>query len=349
MTTKLLNVAVLVGGPSSEHYLSQRSGETILANINKDRYTCTLLNWSQDGWVDESLPSQPKQVTKRHANILAAFAEPKHFDIVMNMLHGEIECDGRLQGMFELISLPYTGNGRVSSFNGMNKIISKSIVRAAGFLTADWFAFTRKEIISGREDIKKKALAFGYPLVVKASTGGSSNSTILVDNESELLAAIDTLSLVYDELYLEYFLTGLEYTVSVFGDAGTKRSMTLPVARIAYEGRMFDAPIKKGELYDIVFPSGLVTSEELKLRQMAEQIHADFRFNAFSRVDFRFSEGQPYFLEVNTHPGFAQRSVVPLMLSAGGISLDSAIEWLIENGLNRNAKGATSNHSARVD
>ena len=91
MTSRPLNVAVLVGGPSSEHYLSQLSGETIFANANTDRYVCTLLNWSQDGWVDESAPVQPEQVVKRHANILAAFGESKRFDIVLNMLHGEIE------------------------------------------------------------------------------------------------------------------------------------------------------------------------------------------------------------------------------------------------------------------
>ena len=325
-----LQIALLVGGPSSEHYLSQLSGQTILANANADRYTCTLLNWSLDGWVDESVPGQPEQVAKRHANILAAFVEPKRFDIVVNMLHGEIECDGRLQGMFELISLPFTGNDRLSSLKGMNKVISKTIVRAAGFPTADWFAFTREDITAGHVNIAEKARLFGYPLVVKASTGGSSNSTALVENEVELHAAIDTLSSAYDELYLERFLNGLEYSASVFGGAGEKRAITLPVARITYEGKIFDAAAKKAGLHGVVIPSGLSVSDELRLSQMAEQIHVDFRFSAFSRVDFRFSEGQPYFLEVNTHPGFAQKSIVPLMLNAGGITLETAIDWLIE-------------------
>jgi D-alanine-D-alanine ligase len=337
-----LQIAVLVGGPSSEHYLSQLSGQTVLANANTDRYTCTLLNWSLEGWVDESVPGQPEQVAKRHANILAAFAEPKRFDIVVNMLHGEIECDGRLQGMFELIGLPFTGNDRLSSLKGMNKVISKTIVRAAGFLTADWFAFSRADITSGRVNIAEKARLFGYPLVVKASTGGASNSTLLVESEAELHAAIDTLSLVYDELYLECFLNGLEYTASVFGGAGERRAITLPVARITYEGKIFDAATKKAGRYDVVIPSGLSASDELKLSQMAEQIHADFRFSAFSRVDFRFSDGQPYFLEVNTHPGFATNSLVPLMLNAGGIALETAIDWLIETELSQCASSVTA-------
>lgn len=337
-----LQIAVLVGGPSSEHYLSQLSGQTVLANANTDRYTCTLLNWSLEGWVDESEPGQPEQVAKRHANVLAAFAEPKRFDIVVNMLHGEIECDGRLQGMFELIGLPFTGNDRLSSLKGMNKVTSKTIVRAAGFLTADWFAFSRADITSGRVNIAEKARLFGYPLVVKASTGGASNSTLLVENEAELHAAIDTLSLVYDDLYLECFLNGLEYTASVFGGAGERRAITLPVARITYEGKIFDAATKKAGRYGVVIPSGLSASDELKLSQMAEQIHADFRFSAFSRVDFRFSDGQPYFLEVNTHPGFATNSLVPLMLNAGGIALETAIDWLIETELSQCASSVTA-------
>ena len=337
MISQVLNVAVLVGGPSSEHYLSQLSGQTILANANTDRYLCTLLNWSQDGWVDESAPGRPQQVAKRHANIVAAFGEPKRFDIVVNMLHGEIECDGRLQGMFELINLPFTGNGRASSVKGMNKVVSKSIVRAAGLLTADWFAFSREDINFGHVNIAEKALAFGYPLVVKASTGGASTSTALVDNEAELHAAINTLISAEDEFFLERFLEGLEYTVSVFGDARKRQCLTLPVARIAYEGRMFDSATKKGEHYDVVIPSGLLASDELKLIQMAEQIHTDFRFSAFSRIDFRFSDGEPYFLEVNTHPGFGQRSLVPLTLKAGEVALETAIDWLIESGLSQSA------------
>ena len=342
LADRSLQVAVLVGGPSSEHYLSQLSGQTIFKNANIGRYTCTLLNWSQDGWVDESVPGQPEQVVKRHANIFAAFAEPKRFDIVLNMLHGEIECDGRLQGMFELIGLPFTGNGRVSSQKGMNKVVSKKIVRAAGFLTPDWFAFFREDIASGKLNIAEKALAFGYPLVVKAAIGGASTSTALVDSEAELHAAIDTLSSAYDEFFLERFLNGLEYTVAVFGDARKKESITLPVARIAYKGRMFDSATKKGELYDVVIPSGLGASDELKLCQMAEQIHADFRFTAFSRMDFRFFEGEPYFLEVNTHPGFGKRSLVPLLLNAGGIALETAIDWLIETGLSQSASRAAA-------
>ena len=306
LADRSLQVAVLVGGPSSEHYLSQLSGQTIFKNANIGRYTCTLLNWSQDGWVDESVPGQPEQVVKRHANIFAAFAEPKRFDIVLNML------------------------------------VSKKIVRAAGFLTPDWFAFSREDIASGKLNIAEKALAFGYPLVVKAAIGGASTSTALVDSEAELHAAIDTLSSAYDEFFLERFLNGLEYTVAVFGDARKKESITLPVARIAYKGRMFDSATKKGELYDVVIPSGLGASDELKLCQMAEQIHADFRFTAFSRVDFRFFEGEPYFLEVNTHPGFGKRSLVPLLLNAGGIALETAIDWLIETGLSQSASRAAA-------
>jgi D-alanine-D-alanine ligase len=256
------------------------------------------------------------------------------------MLHGEIECDGRLQGMFELISLPVTGNSRASSQKGMNKVVSKKIVRDAGRLTADWFAFSREEITSGRVNIAEKAREFGYPLVVKASTGGASTSTALVDNEAELHVAINTLTSAEDEFFLERFLSGLEYTVAVFGDAHKKQSLTLPVARIAYKGRMFDSASKKGDLYDVVIPSGLSASDELKLTEMSEQIHADFRFSAFSRVDFRFSEGEPYFLEVNTHPGFGKRSLVPLLLKAGGIDLETAIDWLIETGMTQSASQA---------
>jgi D-alanine-D-alanine ligase len=335
--THRLNVAVLSGGFSSEDYLSRRSTELIIAHANPQRYRCTLLNWDGAGWVDESAPDQAKQIVTRHPNILAAFSIPERFDIVINTLHGELECDGQLQGMFELIRLPYTGNGKMASIKGMNKILSKKIMREAGFLTPDWYPFTRSEWPSRGVDIAAAANAFGFPLIVKAATGGSSNSTELVENQEDMQHAIARLLINYDELYLEPFLNGLEYTAAVFGRPGSARFLSLPVARIAYEGRMFDAAIKKADLYQVAIPCGLSDAAQLELQSIAKKLHTCFRFNAFSRVDFRFADGQPYLLEVNTHPGLGKNSIVPLMLNAAGIAWESVVDWLIENGLQRQA------------
>ena len=336
-TQQRLNVAVLSGGFSSEDYLSRRSAELIIAHANPQRYRCTLLNWDGAGWVDESAPDQAEHIVTRHANVLAAFAIPGRFDIVINTLHGELECDGQLQGMFELIRLPYTGNGKMASIKGMNKILSKQIMRAAGFLTPDWYAFTRAEWPRRAADIAAAADAFGFPLIVKAATGGSSNSTELVENHEDMQQAITRLLINYDEIYLEPFLDGLEYTAAVFGRPGSPYFQSLPVARIAYEGRMFDAAIKKSDRYQVAIPCGLSTAAQLELQSIAEKLHACFRFNAFSRVDFRFADGQPYLLEVNTHPGLGKNSIVPLMLNAAGIAWESVVDWLIDNGLQRQA------------
>ncbi|MFZ6773574.1 D-alanine--D-alanine ligase family protein [Undibacterium sp. SXout7W] len=330
-----LKVAVLSGGFSAEDYLSRRSGALILEHANRDKYLCSLFDWNAAGWVAESAPGEPDHIIQRHESILAAFATPKRFDIVVNTLHGEMECDGQLQGMFELAKQPYTGNGRASSIIGMNKILSKKIMREAGLLTPDWLALTAENLSENTDSIKAAADQFGFPLIVKAATGGSSNSILMADNEQQMFAAIKSLSDVYDEVYLEPFLDGLEYTVAVFGEPGDKPLTTLPVARIAYEGMLFDAAIKKADRYQVLVPCGLIESEQKELMRIAEQLHYCFRFNAFSRVDFRYAGGKPYLLEVNTHPGLGENSIVPLMLKAAGISWETVIDWLVENGLNR--------------
>lgn len=330
-----LKVAVLSGGFSAEDYLSRRSGALILEHANRDKYLCSLFNWNVAGWVDESAPGAPDNIIRRHESILAAFATPERFDIVINTLHGEMECDGQLQGMFELAKQPYTGNGRASSIIGMNKILSKKMMREAGLLTPDWFAVTAENLSENTDGIKAAASQFGFPLIVKAATGGSSNSILLANDEKEMFNALKSLSDVYDEVYLEPFLDGLEYTVAVFGAPGDKPLTTLPVARIAYEGKLFDAAIKKADRYQVLVPCGLVENEQKELIQIAEKLHRCFRFNAFSRVDFRYANGKPYLLEVNTHPGFGENSIVPLMLKAEGISWETVIDWLVDNGMSR--------------
>ena len=102
-----------------------------------------------------------------------------------------------------------------------------------------------------------------------------------------------------------------------------------------YEGHIFDAEIKKADRYQVVIPCGLSDSWQNELQDIARRLHECFRFTAFSRVDFRFLDGKPYLLEVNTHPGFGENSIVPMMLRAANISLETAVDWMIENGLSR--------------
>lgn len=331
----LLKVAVLTGGISSEDYLSRRSGELILEHANSERYVCSLLNWDLAGWVDEYAPGDPTTIIQRHESILAAFVLPGRFDIVLNALHGELECEGQLQGLLELAKQPYTGNGRRSSMIGMNKILSKKIFREAGFLTADWICFNHVDGLGNTAKIRHENADFHYPVVVKAATGGSSNSLLLANNGDEMHAAINRLLADYDEVYIEPFLEGLEYTVAVFGAPDGEPLIALPVAHIRYEGEFFDAVIKKDNQYEVVIPCGLPEEVQEQLKNIAKSVHQLFHFHAFSRVDFRFSEGKPYLLEVNTHPGFGESSIVPHMFKAAGISWETAIEWIIEGGLRR--------------
>lgn len=328
-----LKVALLTGGISSEDYLSRRSGALILENANQERYEFSLFDWNKDGSVDEYAAGDPHTLLQRHANILSAFAVPKKFDLVFNALHGELECDGQIQGLLELAKQPFTGNGKLSSVLGMNKILSKKIFREAGFRTAELVSFSKNDAENFAEKCHMTALKFDFPLVVKAATGGSSNSVFAVTDESGMIACIQNLLIEYDEVFVEPFLEGSEYTVAVFGDKNEKPLITLPAARIGYEGAVLDSVIKKNDRYSVLIPCGLSEEDQQALRTTAEKIHSTFNFNAFSRVDFRYSKGVAYVLEVNTHPGFGPNSIVPNMLKAANISWKTAIDWMIDSGL----------------
>jgi D-alanine-D-alanine ligase len=326
-------LALLCGGISSEDYLSRRSCQLLCTEIDTDKFDIFVLDWQLDGTVLESNINDPATLSQSHKSILHCFTDFSG-DVVVNLLHGEKENCGEIQGLFELAKIPHTGNNLTSSTIGMNKSLTKLCFRTLGIPCPSEFLFQPK-----REedkplllaDFHKKALQF--PLILKPAKGGSSVGIELVQNEEELLDFIESRYNGTPYLF-EEFIQGNDHCVGVFSTTSRPSPILLPIARISYNGAFFDATIKHADTYQVDFPTDIKRSLAYAMQEAAIKTHNYIGFNGFSRCDFIVRGDEFFALEVNTHPGMSAFSIVPNMVKHTQLSLGAFFEEMVEDALN---------------
>lgn len=325
-------VALLCGGISSEDYLSRRSCGLIYSELGSDKFDIYVLDWHQDGSVIETKRNTINQPIRTHKDIVCCFADFRG-DIVVNLLHGEKENCGEIQGLLELAGIPYTGNDITSSVVGMNKILTKRCFETLGIRTAADFLFQpRWEEDKERLLSEFKDTPLEFPLMLKPVKGGSSFGIQLANNENELIEFIST---QHDgsPYFFEEFIEGDDYSIGVFATHTSTDPIVLPTAFINYQGDFFDASIKYDDTYRVDFPTDIDPDLVQLMRDAAVKTHQHIGFNGFSRCDFIIKDDEVYALEVNTHPGMSSFSIVPNMVKHANLSLGSLFEQMIEESL----------------
>lgn len=327
-----------MGGPSAEDYLSRRSAEVVFNAIRGPRYELIALDWLRDDRVNQFRLNSFTTVGKRHKTLVDCLTRLE-VDVIFNATHGEYENAGQLQGLFNILRIPFTGNGLQSSVIGMDKILSKKFFLSLGINTPRYVVFDRlklqrKETLMGEED-PHLLEALEYPLIVKPAKGGSSVDMAVVRTEQELRDWVARLFDVRNRsvVFAEEFKKGKDFSVGVFGSTSTGDLRVLPAAQILYDAEYFDARTKFEDTYRVSFDHSLPSASTAKLEDTARLIHTGFRFEGFSRTDFIVTEDDVFVLEVNTHPGFSDYSIVTNMLKQAGVSLTEAFDKLIEWGL----------------
>lgn len=325
-------IALLVGGISSEAYLSRRSCEVLLAELDRDKFDIFVLDWQKDGALVESEVNSPDRARVIHRSILDCFARFRG-DAVVNLTHGEKENSGQLQGLFELAGIPFTGNDLESSVIGMDKILTKQCFRVLGVSCLPEM-FLQPGLAGNPASLLEGVRGCGlrFPLICKPVKGGSSEGIALVRSGEELLAFLAT-GYGSEPYMLEEFIRGYDYSVGVFALKSGPEPILFPTARIAYTGDFFDAAIKYDDTYRVEFPADIAPELDQSMRRAALRIHESFGFNGFSRTDF-IVRGEEYFaLEVNTHPGMSSFSIVPNMVKQTEYTLGGLFEKMIEQAL----------------
>ncbi len=345
-------VLVIFGGVSPEHDVSLMSANSLFNNIDTKKNEVIKLGITKDGkwfYTEADNESIKNGSWVNHAsNIPAAISADRNkpellllkdnetvklgFDIAFPMLHGENGEDGRLQGLFELGNIPFTGPGMHSSANGMDKSYTKIVLEKAGIPQADYLVYTKKGFCMDNA-IKAIEEKFSYPVFVKPASTGSSCGVSKAADKKALIAAINH-AFEYDKkLLVEEFIKGKEIEVAVLGEEETFASVCGMIAPAA-EFYDFDAKYNddNSKLY---IPAPIDEKVANKVRATAIKVFEALECKGHSRVDFFVMEDGSFVLnEINTLPGFTNISMYPkLMMYSKNISYSELIDLMIDTAL----------------
>ncbi|HEV8441961.1 MAG TPA: D-alanine--D-alanine ligase [Steroidobacteraceae bacterium] len=316
-----MKIAVLFGGTSEERDVSIASAAQVIPVLRGLGHEVIAVDTAAgrlgppeerkllESRVAPVPPSDQSMATLRSGALTnpATAIDPREIDLVFLALHGGAGEDGRIQALLDLAGLRYTGSNHIASAAAMDKDFSKRLFRAAGVPTADWLMAPVSADEVGR--------VLGFPVVVKPNKQGSTVGLSVVREPGKLAAALELGHRYDDEVMIERFVPGREFTVGVLD------GVALPVGEIIAPGEVFDYQSK----YQVggareVFPAGIPSLEALTLQNHAVAAHRALKLGAYSRVDFRRDDdGGFWCLEANSLPGMTATSLLPQAARAAGI------------------------------
>jgi D-alanine-D-alanine ligase len=303
-----MKIGVIYGGVSSEREISIKTGTGVIRALQEKQYNVVPIFFSDN-----------RELVKRLADI--------EVDAVYIALHGRYGEDGTVQGLLELLDIPYVGSNVLSSALAMAKHKAKESFRAAGLNAAE-------ELIIQRESFQEShlhAIPFSFPRVVKPSRDGSTIGVSIVGDEQEQREAIG-LAFQYDEtVIIEQFIAGVEVTVGVIGHGENVEA--LPVIEIVPKTKFYDFEAKyKPGMSEHIIPARLSPELLLACQQAAIKAHLSLGCETYSRVDFIVDQSNslPVILELNTLPGMTETSLFPDAARSIGLSYADMIDKLIQ-------------------
>ncbi|MES1160537.1 MAG: D-alanine--D-alanine ligase [Bacteroidota bacterium] len=325
-------IAFVTGGYSGESVISYKSAVTIENNLDLTRYTIYKIDITKEGWFHETKGGEKISVDK---NDFSVTLEGKKitFDAVLIGIHGTPGEDGKLQGYFDLLGLPYTSCDAAVSALTFNKRFTVAVAAFNGINVA-----RSVPLIKGRFENPDEIIRhLQFPVFVKPNNGGSSIGMSKVNSPSEELgAAIEKAFREDDQVLVEEFISGREFTIGVFRSAG--EIITLPLTEVKSKKEFFDFEAKYTDgLNEETTPAQVDEAIANKVRATAKKIYQVFNCSGIIRIDFIYNEakGEPFMLEINTVPGQSEASIVPQQLKAFGWTLKAFYSALIEEALAR--------------
>jgi D-alanine-D-alanine ligase len=329
-------IAFVTGGYSGESVISYKSAVTIENNLDLTRYTVYRIDITREGWFYELKDGKRVPVDKNDFS-LTPEGRKISFDAVLIGIHGTPGEDGKLQGYFDLLGLPYTSCDAATSALTFNKRFTVAVAAFNGIQVARSVLLIKDRF--GNPDEISHQLRF--PVFVKPNNGGSSIGMSKVNSPSEELGvAIEKAFREDDQVLIEEFITGREFTIGVFRSEG--EIITLPFTEVKSKREFFDFEAKyTAGLNEETTPALVDESIADKVRAAAKKIYQVFNCSGVIRIDFIYNEekGEPIILEINTVPGQSAASIVPQQIRVMGWSLTRFYTALIEEALARRVPG----------
>jgi D-alanine-D-alanine ligase len=323
-------IAFITGGYSGESVISYKSAMTIENNLDEDRYTVYRIDITPEGWWHPMKDGRKIIIDKNDFSLTIDGRKIK-FDAVLMGIHGTPGEDGKLQGYFDLLHLPYTSCDAVVSAITFNKRFTVAVASFNGIHVARSVLF-----LQGRADSPDEMTReLRFPVFVKPNNGGSSIGMSKVNAPSEELGtAIEKAFREDKEVLVEEFIAGREFTIGVFRSNG--EIVILPFTEVKSKREFFDFEAKyTAGLNEEITPAQVDEAVAVKVRATAKKIYEVFNCRGIIRIDFIYNEekGEPFMLEINTVPGQSEASIVPQQLGVEGWTLKDFYSALIEEAL----------------
>ncbi|WP_272151535.1 D-alanine--D-alanine ligase [Tenacibaculum aiptasiae] len=321
------NIAVIMGGYSSEVEISIKSGNVVYKHLNKEKHNPYKVHILKDKWVlvDDNYIEYP---INKHDFSAVINNEKISFDCVFNAIHGTPGENGIILAYFDLIGLKHTSAPFYQMALTFNKRDTLSVVKEYGIPTATSVYLNQGDEINTTQIIEK----VGLPCFVKPNNAGSSFGISKVHTEEELIPALDKAYEEDSEILIESFLNGTEVSVGVIEYKG--KVTVLPITEIVSENDFFDYEAKYEGKSQEITPARLTKEQEKRVSEVAKRVYQILNMSGFSRSEYIFVNNEPHFLEMNTVPGITEASILPQQANCAGISLTELCGNAIEMALN---------------
>ena len=318
-----MNIAIFAGGDSSEYVISMKSAGQVRKWLEAAGHSCYLVELRRDMW---SVHAGGEKLALDKNDLSFLFnGEKVTFDFAWNIIHGTPGEDGKLQGYFDIMGIPYSSSNHLSSALTFDKYTCKSFLRQHDILTPE-ASLIRKHMDT---DLEAIAAHVGLPCFVKPNSGGSSFGTTKVVQFEELQAAVEEALKEDTEAIVERFIKGTEVTCGLM--KGPDGMILFPITEIIPENEFFDYEAKytEGKAQEIT-PARIDEDIARKCMEMARDIYQLCNCSGIIRVDFIIKGNQVYFLELNSIPGMSEESIIPKQVQSMGLRMEDVLQQVID-------------------
>ncbi len=323
------NIAIVAGGYSSEVVVSLKSAEGIYSFIDKDKYNLYIAILKKEDWVVRLSDGTETPINKNDFSFCEN-QEVKKFDFAYITIHGTPGEDGRLQGYFDMIGIPYSSCSALVSALTFNKYVCNHYLSAFGVKIARSIRLMNGQTIEADEAVNQ----LGLPIFVKPNDGGSSFGVTKVKEKEALQAAVDKAFAEGREVVLESFIKGTEVTCGCYKIKG--KEVVFPITEVVTSNEFFDYDAKYNGQVEEITPARLSEDLTLKIQRETSRIYDILGAKGLIRVDYIIPEdGEPMLLEINTTPGMTATSFIPQQVRAAGLNITDVMTDIIEDSLNK--------------
>jgi D-alanine-D-alanine ligase len=322
-------VALVTGGLSGEAQISYKSAITVNSNLDRNKFEVYQIDINPSGWWYTPENGAPQKVNRDDFSITDGGSKI-NFDVVLLCIHGTPGEDGKLQGYFDMLGLPYTSCDAATSALTFNKRYTVAVAAFGGISVANSMHLFKHTPVSPENILSKLQL----PVFVKPNNGGSSIGMSKVTTADALAPALEKAFREDTQVLVEEFISGREFTIGVFKTKGALQ--VLPITEIETSNEFFDFEAKyQGKSVETT-PALISETMQSQLEAAAKRVYEVLNCRGVVRVDFIYNEekGLPYMLEVNTVPGQSAASVIPQQVKAMGMSLQEFYTSIVEESLN---------------